>query len=494
ERFCRSGERQRTVACPALATQPVPPIVLSDCGETITPTGPVIGATPTCEGTKTYTWTYTDCEGNSHPWSFVYTIERNDFAFPANPAPVTVACPALATQPVPPVVNSNCGEPITPTGPVDCDATNPLTCEGTRTYAWTYTDCEGNSHTWTFTYIVERNPFTVPANGAATVACPAQATQPVPPTVMSNCGEVLTPTGPVIVNVPNPLTCEGTRTYTWTYTDCEGNTAQWSFVYMVEVQPFGVPANGGATVDCPDDTDVQPTPPVVLSNCGVPLVPVLINVTPKNGCEGNRNYTFRYTDCEGNSDWTFIYTVEYLDFVVPASVRRRVECPLNAMQPSAAGRTRQLRQAAQPDRPDHHQHQQRRWLRGQPPVRLEVLRLRGQRPCLEHNLPLPVHRRFLRLPRPSGLCGLPGLCPAARPADDLRQLRAGDSGLGAGSDGGNIRGRLLRRPHLHLRVHRLRRPQPCMEPHLLCRRQRAARWQLPQRHGGQRGRDRPCLH
>ncbi|MBK9017880.1 MAG: hypothetical protein IPM82_29700 [Saprospiraceae bacterium] len=33
---------------------------------------------------RTYTWTYTDCEGNSHPWSFAYTIERNDFTVPAN--------------------------------------------------------------------------------------------------------------------------------------------------------------------------------------------------------------------------------------------------------------------------------------------------------------------------------------------------------------------------------------------------------------------------
>ena len=30
-----------------------------------------------CEGTITYTWTYTDCEGNNHDWVYTYTIERD---------------------------------------------------------------------------------------------------------------------------------------------------------------------------------------------------------------------------------------------------------------------------------------------------------------------------------------------------------------------------------------------------------------------------------
>ncbi len=325
-----------TVACLVQATQPTPPSVMSDCGETLTPTGPTIVDSPSplsCEGTRTYQWTYTDCEGNSHPWSFVYTIERNPFSVPANGAS-TVACPALAVAPALPVVMSNCGEILTPGAPVITNNPNPLSCEGTRTYAYTYTDCEGNTATWSFVYTIERNPFTVPANGSATVSCPGLAVQPTPPTVLSNCGEPITPTGPVIVNNPNPIVCAGTRTYTWTYTDCEGNTAQWSFVYTVIPAPFSVPANGGATVACPDQTDVVPTPPVVTNACGLVIIPLLTSVTPKNGCEGDRLYTWTYTDCANNSaTWSFNYHIEYLDFSIPASETVNVECPLNAEQP-----------------------------------------------------------------------------------------------------------------------------------------------------------------
>jgi hypothetical protein len=153
---------------------------------------------------------------------------------------------------------------------------------------------------------------------------------------VDGCGKTLTPTGPVIVNNPNPLTCQGTRSYTWTYTDCAGNVRIWSFTYTVVRLPFGVPANGGATVNCPSNTDVTPTPPAVFSNCGEPLTPVLTSVSPKPGCEGSRNYTWTYTDCTGNSrQWTFIYMVKIPDFTVPADQTQTVECPFNVVVPTA---------------------------------------------------------------------------------------------------------------------------------------------------------------
>ena len=92
-------------------------MVTDNCGTPITPTGPTMGGTYVdCEGTITYTWNYTDCEGNNHDWVYTYTIEREDFTVPADDGS-TVACTALATTPTPPVVTDNCGATITPTGP-----------------------------------------------------------------------------------------------------------------------------------------------------------------------------------------------------------------------------------------------------------------------------------------------------------------------------------------------------------------------------------------
>ena len=165
--------------------------------------------------------TYTDINGCTSTRTI--TVSAITTSLPPN-GTANVACPALAIAPTPPInitpINQTCPL-VQPVGPTITNNPNPISCEGTREYAYTYTDCANNFiGTWTFTYTIERQPFTLPANGAATVACPALAVAPTLPTVTSNCGEVLTPAAPVVTNVPNPLTCEGTRTYAYTYTDC----------------------------------------------------------------------------------------------------------------------------------------------------------------------------------------------------------------------------------------------------------------------------------
>src|SRR4030095_3445148 len=102
-----------------------------------------------------------------------------------------------------------------------------------RTYTYTYTDCSGLSNTWTYTYTVEYLPFAKPVDAGSTVSCIAATNQPpvTLPIVVDNCGNVLTPSAPIISAA---LTCEGTRTYTYNYTDCEGNTRNWVYTYTVE--------------------------------------------------------------------------------------------------------------------------------------------------------------------------------------------------------------------------------------------------------------------
>ncbi len=315
EPFTVPADGASTVACLAAITVPVPPAVNSNCGEPIAPAFVSIVDSPstlTCEGTRTYNYSYTDCEGNTLPWRFVYTIERLPFTVPSDGAS-TVACLAAITVPVPPAVNSNCGEPIAPAFVSIVDSPSTLTCEGTRTYNYSYTDCEGNTLPWRFVYTIEREPFTVPSDGASTVACLAAITVPVPPAVNSNCGEPIAPAFVSIVDSPSTLTCEGTRTYNYSYTDCEGNTLPWSYVYTIERLPFTVPADGAANVTCPSDA-TQPTPPIVLSNCGETLTPSgpVITTNPfQLVADGTKTYTWTYTDCEGNTqDWKFVYTIK----------------------------------------------------------------------------------------------------------------------------------------------------------------------------------------
>ena len=119
---------------------------------------------------------------------------------------------------------------------------------------------------WTYTYTITPPTFTLPADGGSTVACIADAQiVPTPPAVNNSCGNAITITGPVIGADP---VCSGTKTYTWTYTDCSGATANWTYTYTITPPTFTLPADGGSTVACIADAQIVPTPPAVNNSCG----------------------------------------------------------------------------------------------------------------------------------------------------------------------------------------------------------------------------------
>ena len=90
----------------------------------------------------------------------------------------------------------------------------------------------------------------MPAAGASTVACPADAMAPTPPTVLDNCGRTLT----VSAGVPGAdPACAGTKTYTFTYTACDNTTYPWVYTYTISAPTVTMPAAGASTVACPAD-------------------------------------------------------------------------------------------------------------------------------------------------------------------------------------------------------------------------------------------------
>ncbi|WP_037374298.1 HYR-like domain-containing protein, partial [Salinimicrobium xinjiangense] len=133
----------------------------------------------------------------------------------------------------------------------------PDECGGSVTIGYTITDdCnEPYSCEATFTVIDQMGPV-APLDGGSTVACLSEAVPPVPATVTDECGVELSPVGPVITDEPDPLTCEGTRTYQYSYSDDCGNTVYWSYVYTIEYEPFTIEdMNGSETVACEADAD-----------------------------------------------------------------------------------------------------------------------------------------------------------------------------------------------------------------------------------------------
>lgn len=299
-----------TVACPSLIVQPpAPPAVTTNCGTTVTPTGPTITNNPnpiTCEGTRTYTWTYNNGFGQISTWNHVVTVERQPFSISTPNGAATVACPDQTdTQPTPPAVTSNCGEVLTPV----VTSTPKPGCEGNRNWVFTYTDCEGNQATWSFIYTVEYQDFAIPASETLTIHCPTEAMEPVPPMVLDNCGKAVNMSGPVVSSTDNAQGCEASRSYVWTYQDCEGNTHTWGRTYNIQYTgEFFIYPNGEENVGCVLYA-VPPFPPTVYDNCGLEVKVTGPTVSESlSGCSGTRTYTYIYTSCTGASKtWTYTF-------------------------------------------------------------------------------------------------------------------------------------------------------------------------------------------
>jgi hypothetical protein len=153
--------------------------VFDNCGVELFPSTPAIGGTYAgCEGTVTYTFTYTDCEGNANDWVYTYTIEYEDFAalMPADDG-TTVDCYSDVTEPTPPQVFDNCGVELFPSTPAI--GGTYAGCEGTVTYTFTYTDCEGNANDWVYTWnISDDEPPTMSCPDGFTVICETSIPDP----------------------------------------------------------------------------------------------------------------------------------------------------------------------------------------------------------------------------------------------------------------------------------------------------------------------------
>lgn len=163
----------------------------------------------------------------------------------------------------------------------------------------------------------------LPPNGFATVACVDDITAPTPPVVSDYCGNNVVPGAVTILENPNPLFCEGTRTYSYPYTDCAGNMVTWNFVYTVDetVAPseMGGPVASSSTIDCGLNGVAPTLLPMVKDACGN----VLSAPTPIQGgtytgaCDGTITYTYTYVSCSGLSFvWVYTYTVECFPLTV----------------------------------------------------------------------------------------------------------------------------------------------------------------------------------
>ena len=330
---------------------PTPDITYSFNGAT-TASGSGTGSGSTFnKGTTNVEITATNSCGHVH-CNFTVTVNDNQAPAVAVNGGTTVACIAAASPPTVPSATDVCDGSIVGVLVSKVDNPDPLTCEGTRVYTYSYTDAASNVAYWTYTYLIDHT--TAPAevgshvSVARTVECFSDATAPTTLPVMKDvCGNLVTPTGGLTTEGTYDG-CEGTVIYRYTYTDaCDGTlSTDWVYTYTINrtIAPVMVsnPEKPSSTVECVADA-VAPTIPTFKDVCGNLVTPTggLTTEGTYAGCEGTVIYRYTFTDaCDGtlSTDWVYTYTINRTIAPVmvsnPEKPSSTVECVADAVAPT----------------------------------------------------------------------------------------------------------------------------------------------------------------
>lgn len=405
-----------TVECVASATAPTLPVVKDFCGTVLNPATPVmLDVLNGCIGTRTYTYTYTDALGQQLVWAYTYNIVRttapSEFGTPVSITGVTVECASAATAPtILPVVKDVCGVVI----PTPTPVISSVSCEGTKTFTYTYVDCAGKQFVWTYSYTIDHTTApVVPEAGSSTVACASMAIPPLAleasvdqqqttqstgannrmglntgvgqsftPAISGKLTKldvyvhnfVGTPTFSLVVyqgsgKTGSPIYNSSGYTISstgWVTLTLPENTAPslvsgtqytfWLTAYPYNSVEIGLGDNvytGGVSWDecttctpayTADHYDAYDCMFKTYMNTATTVTDVCGNVIPTpvptiggtyNGCSGTKTYTYKYEDCSGLfSNWVYTYTISAPVVTMPPVQGSTVSCVSAATAPT----------------------------------------------------------------------------------------------------------------------------------------------------------------
>ena len=307
------------VSCAIAAIQPGASTVQDVCGRDIVPEylDSTAAINPDGTGTVTHRYTYTDCAGHDSIWNFVYTITPDVFTEEPNDT-MPIHCiteivePSFDGTPAIPVFNV-CGTEYRPVLTATSNTVNAGGC-GDSTFTYSYT-INAVTHTWSYTYHVTPESFTLPDDDGTTVECLAAVSIPAAPEVRNNCNTVIESTLHHSDTNWSVDGCEGTITFVYRYEDCGGHEDFWTYTYAIDrvTRPSerDTAVATAATVACIEEAVLPTVMPEIRDVCDNQLDPVDTLITENiDNCAGWRTYKFTYRDCSGlDTTWSFTYTV-----------------------------------------------------------------------------------------------------------------------------------------------------------------------------------------
>ena len=256
-----SANGSSSVQCLTDAITPTPPVVTDFCGTSIVPILTSTINNPvniTCSGTKTFTYTYTNCAGLNSVWKYVYTINDNIAPSFTRPADKTI------------YAGANClyDASITATGDVTNESDN---CSSNLQATYTDVISAGLGQV---VYVIHRTWSLIDNcnNAASNQIQTITVLDIIPPVIVApeniiSCTSILTLNNPVSTdncgiasitnNAPISFPLGITTIVTWTVTDIHGNSS--TATQSVTVSNITTSINGSSQVSCHDNNDATIT-------------------------------------------------------------------------------------------------------------------------------------------------------------------------------------------------------------------------------------------
>ena len=320
--FVKTVAKDSTVNCvaQAKANAITLPTVVDACGNTLSPGTLTIDSSSYkltgCQGDLVFKYPYEDCAGHKDTFKFTYHIvlPNKIDPFPADDG-ISVPCLVDVKQPTLPIVKDVCNNILTPTynPAVDSIADVDLVSgTGTVTFRYHYQDCAGHDTVWTYVDTLDPDAFSPSPNDTADVSCISEIGEPVTP-VRTNCG-VAVPFS--LVGKTSTLSngC-GDSTFVYSYT-VNGTDYEWKYTYRVTPEPFVLPADSVARVQCIAEVK-RPVPPTV-TGCAEIIPTMVVQDSTTHGCADTVIYAFTYQDCVPAHTKTWTCTFYVKDTIKPS--------------------------------------------------------------------------------------------------------------------------------------------------------------------------------
>ncbi len=171
-----------------------------------------------------------------------------------------------------------------------------------------------------------------PSPRSLTVSCLSSAVPPAHPYAIDINDGTIEGVLASVIDTPDPIVSQGTRTYIYSYTNRCGCSVNWAYTYAVEYPGGLVPPTNTVSMVSSLAEAVDPGPPADITDaCGNKVSAILKGSSAPRYNEVVWTYRYTYGDGTSTADWTHTYIIAPADAALTPAVTTDPTLPVSSL-------------------------------------------------------------------------------------------------------------------------------------------------------------------